>query len=406
MAFLRSNIVRSTRHTICAMSVEMTPSKALARPVTRQVGEIAREVRVDPRIPALVPGFDAPFFQAGLAGYSDGAMRLVARRHGCPFCVTEALLDQTLLNGGKGQAKENPDLLAEECGTGDPEENRAAGLEDHPIAGQIMGTEPEMMAKAAAMLAGMGYETIDVNFACPVKKIKRRSRGGHFLTVPHEAIEVLNAVRDAVPATVPTTVKLRRAWDDTPEMARNFETIFNAAYELGYAWTTVHCRTVVQKYHGPGRWPFLTDLVRRHPDKLIFGSGDVWEVGDIFRMIEATGVHAVSVARGCIGNPWIFKQARLLMAGVPEAEALAPPTTEEQRAALLDHFELCMALHGERGASRMMRKFGIKFSAHHPDPEAVRQKFIRCKSIADWRTVLHEHYKSTECSTSFCREQT
>jgi tRNA-dihydrouridine synthase B len=174
-----------------------------------------------------------------------------------------------------------------------------------------------------------------------------------------------------------------------------FELIFNAAYEFGYAWTTVHCRTVVQKYQGPSKWPFLTDLVKRHPDKLIFGSGDIWDAGDIFRMIDATGVHAVSVARGCIGNPWIFTQARQLMAGapgIPEEEALAPPTIEEQRAALLDHFELCMALHGEQGASRMMRKFGIKFSAHHPEPETIKQKFIRCKSVADWKAVLDEHY--------------
>jgi tRNA-dihydrouridine synthase len=375
------------------MSVELTPSDSLARPTTRPVGEIARDIQVDPRIEQFFAG--APFFQAGLAGYSDGAMRLVARRHGCPFCVTEALLDQTLISGGKGQAKENPDLLAERAGcnggtalravnvfpalragegtdsksrqNGDSSEScptNAADdwncdplsaltqsgsvesgptLEDHPIAGQIMGTEPGMMAKAAAMLAGMGYETIDVNFACPVKKIKRRSRGGHFLTAPRDAIEVLRAVREAVPAHIPTTVKLRRAWDDTDEMARNFELIFNAAYEIGYAWTTVHCRTVVQKYHGPSKWPFLTDLVKRHPDKLIFGSGDIWEAGDIFRMIDATGVHAVSVARGCIGNPWIFKQARLLMAGVPEEEALAPPTIAEQRAALA---RTLRALHG------------------------------------------------------------
>ena len=374
------------------MSVEMTPSETLDRPATRPVGEIAREVAVDPRITALVPGFDAPFFQAGLAGYSDGAMRLVARRHGCPFCITEALLDLTLLSGGKGRTKEDPDRLAEECGTGDPDENRAAGLEDHPIAGQIMGTEPETMAAGAALLTEMGYEVIDVNFACPVKKIRKRYRGGHFLTAPDRAIEVLRAVRDAVPAHVPTTVKLRRAWDDTEEMADNFERIFNAAYELGYVWTTVHCRTVVQKYHGPSRWPFLTDLVKRHPDKLIFGSGDIWEAGDIFRMIDATGVQAVSVARGCIGNPWIFRQARGLMAGRPEYEALAPPTLAEQRAALLEHFELCMALHGEQAASRMMRKFGIKFSQHHPGAEAVRQQFIRCRCVADWRAVLDAHY--------------
>src|SRR5947207_5709726 len=133
------------------MSVELDPTYRLADRASRPLAELARLVQVDPRIPAIVPGFDAPFFQAGLAGYSDGAMRLIARRHGCPYCITEALLDRTLICGGKGRRKENPDLLAEELG--DPEENRVAdfeGLNDHPIAGQIMGTTPDEMGKGAA----------------------------------------------------------------------------------------------------------------------------------------------------------------------------------------------------------------------------------------------------------------
>src|SRR5688572_28247473 len=153
------------------MSVELNPSGLIARAASRPVTQIARRWRTDPRIAAIVPGFDAPFFQAGLAGYSDGAMRLIARRHGCPYCITEALLDRTLICGGKGRRKEDPDLLESECGLGDPEENRVAGLHDHPIAGQIMGINPDEMAKAAVVLVEMNYDVIDVNLACPVKKM-------------------------------------------------------------------------------------------------------------------------------------------------------------------------------------------------------------------------------------------
>ncbi|NJL30396.1 MAG: hypothetical protein HC898_01505 [Phycisphaerales bacterium] len=95
---------------------------------------------------------EAPFFQAGLAGYSDTAMRLVARRHGAPYAVTEALLDVFLLQGGRG-------LKAAEL---DPA--------DHPIAGQLMGSHPQDIARAAKVLAGTGYDVIDVNLACPVKR--------------------------------------------------------------------------------------------------------------------------------------------------------------------------------------------------------------------------------------------
>ncbi|MHC5112977.1 MAG: tRNA dihydrouridine synthase [Planctomycetota bacterium] len=371
------------------MSVPTQPDAVPRRDTSRPVEEIARATTIDPRIPALVPGFDAPFFQAGLAGYSDAPMRLIARRHDCPFCVTEALLDRILVSGGKGRTREDPDLLAETCGTGDPEENRAAGLEDHPIAGQVMGTVPDEMAAGAAILVDFGYDVIDVNLACPVKKIRKRNRGGHFLAHPDEALAVLEAVRRAVPDDVPTSVKMRRAWDDTPEMAERFETIFDAAYDLGYSWVTVHCRTVEQRYVGPGRWSFLTDLVQRHPDRLIFGSGDIWTAADIFAMLDLTGVKAVSVARGCIGNPWIFRQARDLMAGRPAAA----PRLDEQRQVLLDHFMLAVQLHGERHASRLMRKFGIKFSTHHPDPDRVKQDFVACKSIEDWRRVIDRHYE-------------
>ena len=430
---------------------------------------------VDPRLRALVPEFDAPFFQAGLAGYSDAAMRLIARAHGCPFCVTEALLDRTLIAGGRGFTK--ADL-------GELHDNIPGGADDHPLACQIMGSDPKEFAAAALKVAEQGsrgdkyyrllayrdlpqdeierraahsrmriaersaqldpteglqdcdpacdtetfegescqtliddinriddavdaqpdrparapgeqapslaFEVIDVNLACPVKKIKAKARGGHWLAEPAGAIEILKAVRDAVPKDTICTVKLRRSYDDTPEMVRNFERIFVAAYELGYSWTTVHARTVQQKYVGPSRWTFLKDLVQRHPDKLIFGSGDVWEVEDIFRMIGYAGVAAVSVARGCIGNPWIFRQARQMIAG----QSPSKPTIIEQRQVLEEHFRLAVRVHGEDIASRNMRKFAIRFAAHHPEADNVRKEFIAVDSVAAWRGVLDRCYAS------------
>lgn len=366
------------------MSVNLNRSGRNQPQPTRPIEEIASEFQIDPRIPDLVPGFDAPFFQAGLAGFSDGAMRLLARHHGSPFCVTEALLDRTLISGARGRRREDPDFLEKNA---EPEiENLSR--RDHPIAGQVMGTTPHEMAQGAAILVGMGYDVIDVNFACPVKKIKRACRGGHFLAVPDDAIAVLKEVRAAVPPEIPTTVKLRRSYDDTPEMIAAFETIFSNSYELGYAWTTVHCRTVEQKYQGPSRWSFLTDLVRRYPEHLIFGSGDIWEPSDIFAMLDITGVHAASVARGCIGDPWLFTNARRLMAGEPPME----PTVAEQRQVLLDHLDFSVELHGEWMASRFMRKFASKFSLKHPDPPKVKAAFVECDSPEAWRAAIDQHY--------------
>src|SRR6476659_6521836 len=122
-----------------------------------------------------------PFCQAGLAGYSDRAMRLVARRRGCPYAVTEALLDTILVNGGQG--------LRRSIDIND---------EDHPIAGQIIGSEPQTMSKAACLLQQAGYDVIDLNFACPVKKIKNKARGGHMLLDVDRAISILTRARDVL----------------------------------------------------------------------------------------------------------------------------------------------------------------------------------------------------------------
>lgn len=424
------------------------PSPAIAPGAeVLDVAHLARELGarwpggVDPRVRAVVPAMDAPFFQAGLAGYSDAAMRIVARRHGAPLCVTEALLDRMLLGGGRGFDKADLALRDEEL----INDNLPCGHEDHPLVGQIIGSDPDEMAAGALKMveqgarpprayrdlaygeggmptyvdtrwamggealradssstsaAGAGvrvgteclptktFASIDVNLACPVKKIDRKSRGGHWLREPDGAVAILKAVRAAVPSHIPCSVKLRRAYDDTPAMARCFETIFDAAMAAGYAWATVHARTVEQKYIGPSRWTFLRDLVARRPDAIIFGSGDVWEAGDIIRMIAYTGVAGVSVARGCIGNPWIFRQARDLLAGVPAR----PPTLAEQRAALLDHFRLSVALNGAYAASKMMRKFGIKFARHHHDPEAVKARMVSVGTVEDWLGAIDALY--------------
>ncbi len=376
---------------------------------------------------------DAPFYQAGLAGYSDAAMRLVARRHGCPYAVTEAMLDLFLNNGGRGLKAAELDPL------------------DHPIAGQLMGSFPGDMARAAKVLVGLGYDVIDVNLACPVKKIRKRSRGGHLMSVPEEAVAILEAVRQAVPPEVPCTVKLRRGSDDSVEAETNFRRIFEAVMGLGYAGATVHGRTVAQKYIGPARWEFLAGLVKEYglakattlPERevgrlcrgrpgedgdwgdtsaaqagdwgmadgsallcpwpegddreapggrfVLGGSGDIWTAADIFRMIRETGVHLVSVARGCIGNPWIFTQARALMAG-DRVAGERPPTLGQQRLVLLEHFDLSVRTHGEKQAGLMMRKFGIKFASHHPRKQEVARAFIGVKNLADWRSVVEIFY--------------
>lgn len=315
-----------------------------------------------------------PFCQAGLAGYSDRAMRLVARRRGCPYAVTEALLDTILLNGGEG-LRRSIDISDE----------------DHPVAGQIMGSEPDSMARAAAILHRAGYDVIDLNFACPVKKIKNKARGGHMLLDLQRAVTILRAVRDALPGAT-LTLSTRRGFDDTAESADRFDAMLETAWENGYAAVRVHGRTVQQKYLGPAHWPSLREVKRRYPDRTILGSGDVFAARDVLRMRRETGVDAVWIARGAIGNPWIFRDAARLLAD-PDA-VLDPPTILEQREALAEHFALAMRIHGEQLAGRRMRKMGIKYSRFHPDHRQVKSEFIAVRSLRDWSNVLEKWYST------------
>lgn len=349
------------------------------KPVNNQTEQVPENV-ADVHDDAFAWVKDAPYYQAGLAGYSDAAMRLVARKHGCPFCITEAMLDHFLIHGGKGL--------------------KAAELDDddHPIAGQLMGSHPEDIGKGAKILEALGYDVVDINLACPVKKIKKKCRGGHLLSVPEEAIAILESVADAVGGKVPLTIKLRRGFDDEGQSAENLYRIIDRAIELGFHGVTVHGRTVTQKYIGPSNWAFLRSLTERYASAMdkgfhIFGSGDIFSPQAIFDMLEQTGVQAVSVARGCIGNPWIFEQARVMMRG---GEPM-PPTIAQQREVLQEHFVQSMKIHGEQQAGRLMRKFGIKFSVHHPRAEEVKNGFIAVKDLKMWQDVLDAFYGDEVC---------
>lgn len=320
--------------------------------------------------------FAFPVVQAALSGYSDGPMRLMARRLGAPYCIHEVVLDKSVAESMKARRR----LL----GTIAPE--------DHPVGGQLMGAEPEHFSLAAAEMARHGYDVVDINFGCPVRKVLGRCRGGYLLSTPPAAIEIIQRVRAAVPPAVPVTLKMRRGMDDTPESEANFFRILDAAFEAGLAAVTVHGRTVVQKYMGRANWDFLARVKRHVGDRTILGSGDLFTAEDIRNMLAHTGLDGVTVARGCIGNPWIFREARALLAGQPLPD---PPTVAEQGALIRDQYALYSAECGPDQAARIMRKFGIKFSEVHAHPAKVRAAFVDAWNAETFHAVLSEWYDPT-----------
>ena len=326
--------------------------------------------------PLVIGGvrLEAPVVQAALSGYSDLAMRVVARRHGASYALGEVLLDRFVTDSCHGRRNRARLAVADE---------------EHPVGGQLMGSNPDDFPPAARRLVAEGYDVVDINFGCPVKKVLGRCRGGYLLGVPATALEIVSRVRDAVPAHVPVTLKMRRGIDESAASHDRFWEIFEGACDRGVAAITVHGRTVQQKYVGPADWAFLAAVKRRAGDRVVIGSGDLFSPQACVDMLARTGVDGVSVARGAIGNPWIFRQTRRLLAGEPP---LPPPTIHEQRDVLREHWALATELHGEGVAGRSMRKFAIKYARVHPHYLAVRDAFIGVKVDSDWQRVLASHY--------------
>jgi len=329
-----------------------------------------------PSLPQLRLGpvaVDFPVVQAPLSGYSDWPMRVIARRLGAAYTVCEVMLDRFVVNVTKGNKAKRFLRVTDE---------------EHPCGAQLMGALPEEFPPAALKLAAAGFDVIDLNFACPVKKVLGRCRGGFLLSDPKTALEIVARTRDALPPGVPLTVKMRRGMDDSSESRDNFFTIFDGVFRLGAAAVAVHGRTVRQRYEGHNSREFLREVKRHAGTRTVLGSGDLFSPRDCLDVLRETGIDGVAVARGAIGNPWIFERVRALAAGVE----LPPPSLHRQRDVIAEHYRLSESIYGPSRACRVMRKFGIKYARLHPQFQQVRDAFVAVTKSADWRAVLERWY--------------
>ncbi|MHB8054648.1 MAG: tRNA dihydrouridine synthase [Candidatus Aminicenantales bacterium] len=314
---------------------------------------------------------DFPVILAALAGYSDLPYRTICRSLGAPFATTEVMLDRFLLH----ESKLRRFILKSD-------------ERDHPVGGQFMGSDPELMVQAARVVRDLGFDIVDLNFACPVRKVVSRKRGGFLMTQPAAVLEIVRRVREAVPDR-PLMLKLRRSFSLDETEAEAFWTIARGSFDAGVDALCVHARAVEQQYAGKADWNFLAAVKRAFPDRTIIGSGDASSASEALRMIAETGVDAAAAARGAIGNPWFFRQARELSAG----RKAPPPTVAEQGEVLRRHYDLCLNHYGDRKGVMTMRHLGIGYARVHPHPKRVRMAFVAVKTAEDWNNVLETHYR-------------
>ncbi len=351
--------------TNAATQIELLP------PPIRTRRPVAQSPLRDLKIGNVPVGF--PVVQAALSGYSDGPMRLVARSLGASYALAEVMIDRFVLSL-KNRERTRYHLHLDD--------------EDHPVGGQLMGSDPLQFGPAARKLVEAGFDVIDINFGCPVKSAVGGCRGGYHLSQPAVALEIVSHVREAVASHIPVTLKMRRGMDDSSASRDNFFEILEGAFARGVAAITVHGRTVEQKYIGPSNWDFLRAVKQHAGTKTILGSGDLFTPQACLEMLADTGVDGVTVARGAIGNPWIFQQCRELAAGQPPSF----PDIAEQRRVLAMHLDLCVAMGEAKSTVATMRTFGIKFARLHPRHEDVRNAFARVKTVEEWAAVLAGWY--------------
>jgi nifR3 family TIM-barrel protein len=315
-----------------------------------------------------------PVALAAMSGYTDWPTRTIARRLGAGYTIGEAMLDRFILNVTKGNKARRYLRVTDQ---------------DHPVGAQLMGSSADELVAAAIKLVQAGFDVIDLNFGCPVKKVLGKCRGGYLLSRPQEALQIVARVRDALPPQVPLTVKMRRGMDDAPESLERFFTIFDGAFALGVAAIAVHGRTVEQRYEGPSSWDFVRQAKVRAGKRLVFGSGDLLTAHDGLAMFARTGVDGITVARGAIGNPWIFREIRALVAGQPLPD---PPGLFEQREVMAEHYRLAEEVYGPKRAFSVMYTQGIKYSRLHPQAQQVRGAFVAARRADQWWAVLQKWY--------------
>ncbi len=287
-----------------------------------------------------------PYILAPLAGYTDSPYRRIARYYGASLLWTEMISEHSL---ARFDEKIRPLYHYEE--------------DEHPIGLQLFGKAVELFYPAAQKAEALGFDIIDINFGCPARKVTNGGSGSALMKDIKKAESIVKEVVRAV--KIPVSIKIRSGWDDT---VKNYLEFNRMAEDNGVSMITLHPRTRALGFRGRADWTQIREL--KEKSKLfVVGSGDVMTADDALRMKNETGADAVMIARGSIGNPFIFRQIK---------DPAFTPSIRERIELCIRHFEAMYLFRGSRACFEI-RKFFTKYIKGFDGANEIRKELFLLK---------------------------